>query len=179
MSTQARLPNGAEEVLESSVAQEVESFPGQIKLDLLRRRPGLAPGTDHRRVAGGNLGGLFCLEVPFVHEPLNDLVEHPGHVLVQLPALGRLRIDLAAEVLHHVLGELAGFEKGLENGLLERVHRPVAALGRFRPPGPFLGSAGEPGLEQEIAQLVQQRLEVDGIAKLGGVFAVGRVSHHL
>ena len=36
---------------------------------------------------------------------------------------------------------------------------------------------GEAGLEQEVAQLVEQALEIDGVRQLGVVFGVGGEAH--
>jgi hypothetical protein len=42
-----------------------------------------------------------------------------------------------------------------------------------------LASAGESRLEKKVGELVEQRLEIDGVGELGREFRVGMLSHEM
>ncbi len=136
---------------------------------------GLAAGAEHRLVALGDFGGLGDVEESFVDQPLDDLVEHLAQLALDgLVALG-VAGGLAAEHLEHVGRELARVHEGLEDGLPERVHRALAVGHVVVPEGGR--AAGEAALQQEVAELVEQALQVDGVGELGVVLAVGGEAH--
>jgi hypothetical protein len=121
--------------------------------------------------APGICGGGVEVEEPLAHEPLHEVVEQLGEL-----GLGLL-VAVAAQRLEHLGGELAAVEEGVEDRLLERVHRPVGVLAGVAPVGVRVLAAGEPALEQEVGELVEQRLEVDGVGHLGAELRVRMEAH--
>jgi hypothetical protein len=122
-------------------------------------------------VRGGHLGRRVGVEVPLVDEALYQVVEH----LRQL-RLGPL-VPLAAERLQHLGRELAALHEGVEDRLLERVERPVLVPAELPPVGVVGLPPGEARLEEEVGELVEQRLEVDGIGELGAELGIRMESH--
>ena len=177
MRPEARLADAAEQVLERLVAEEVDALLGQVELDLLRRRARLAAGPEHRLVALGHLRRLGDVEVALVHQPLDDLVEQLAELALDLLVLLGVAGGLAAEHLEHVGRELARVHQGLEDGLAEGVHRALA-VGHVVVPERGR-AAGEPALQQEVAELVEQPLQVDRVGQLGVVLGVGGEAHEL
>ena len=59
-----------------------------------------------------------------------------------------------------------------EDRLAQRVHRAICSSPDVAPVGLLHLAAGEARLQQKIRQLVEQRLEVDGVGHLGAELAV-------
>jgi hypothetical protein len=136
---------------------------------------GLTAGAEHALIALGHLGGLAYVEVALVDEPLHDLVQQLAELLLQLLVALGVAGRVAPEHLEHVGGELPRVHERLQDRLPQRLERPLPLVPlvvpeRRRP-------AGEPRLEQEIAQLVEQRLQVDRVGELGVVFGIGCEAH--
>ena len=98
---------GAEQPLERLVSQEVDTLLGQIELHLLRRRARLALGTEHRLVALWNLRRLAHVEVAFVDEPLDDLVEQLTQLLLDLVVTLGVTRGFASKHLQRAPGSAA------------------------------------------------------------------------
>jgi len=143
--------------------------------NLLGRRAGLAAGAEHALVPLGDLGRLGDVEVALVDQALDDLVEQLAELLLDLLVARGVAGGLAAEDLEHVGGELPRVDQRLEDGLAEGVHGALAVGHVVVPEGGR--PAGEAALEQEVGQLVQEALEVDGVGELGVVFGVRRKAH--
>ncbi len=133
----------------------------------------LAAGTEEGLVAGGHLGRVVDLEEALVDEALDDLVEQLGELALEVLVLRGVASGLAAEHLEHLGGELARVHEGLEDGLAEGIHAPVGFAGIVVPES----AATEPRLQQEVAQLVEQRLQVDGVGEFGEELGVGGEAH--
>jgi hypothetical protein len=70
---------------------------GQVELDLLCRRGGLPTRTEHRRIALGHLGRFLHVQVSLGGQPLDDLVEQLGELLLQLAVARRIAGGFAAQ----------------------------------------------------------------------------------
>jgi hypothetical protein len=134
---------------------------------------GKAPAPFDRLVGGGHLRRRLGGQVAFGDEPLHQLVEELGELGL---ALG---VVLAAQRLEHLGRELATLQERVEDRLAERVHRAVALVAELPPVIRLLRPAGEPGLEQEVRELVEQRLEVDRVGEVGAELRVGVGAHDL
>ena len=84
-------------------------------------------------------------------------------------------MDSPRSDLEHVRGELARVHEGLEDGLAQGVH---AAVGFTRLVVPEPATA-EARLQQEVTQLVEQRLQVDCVGEFGEELGVGGEAHVL
>ena len=139
--------------------------------------PPPAPGPRARPWTGspaGICGGWLEVEVALVDQPLDELVEQLGELRSISWSCSRRR--LAAQRLEHLGGELARLHQRLEDRLLQRVERAVAVVAHVVVPE-RRAPAGEAGLEQEVGELVEQRLEIDRVGQLGGELGVGGEAH--
>jgi len=171
--TEAGLANAAEQALQGLVAEKVHALLGEPELDLFGGLAGLSVGTEQGLVAGGHLRGIVDLEEPLVDEALDDLVEQFGELALEVLVLDRVAGGLAAEHLEHFGRKLARVHEGLQDGLAEGVHAPVGLTGIVIPEA----TAAKARLQQEVTQLVEQRLQVDGVGEFGEEFGVGGEAH--
>jgi hypothetical protein len=164
-------------MLERLVPEKIHALLGQVELDLPRRRCGLPRRPQERGVPLRHLGRLLDVEIALLDEALHDRVEQLAQLALQVAVPLRVTGRVAPEELHHVGRELARFHQGAEDRVPEPVERAVPAFARLGPPGPVARPAGKTGLEQEVAQLVQQRLEIDGVGEAGDVLCIRGVAH--
>ena len=146
------LPTRAEQVLERLVAEEVDALLGEVELDLLRRRAGLAAGAEHATGSpGGTCGAWLDVEVALVDQPLDDLVEQLAQLALDLLVPLGVAGGLAAEHLEHVGRELARVHQRLEDRLPQRVERALA-LAACRRARTTATPPAKPRLQQEVAR---------------------------
>ncbi len=175
---EARFPDAAQQVLERAITEKIDAFVGEIELHLLCRLFRHAAGAEHRLLRTGHLRRLLQVEVPLVDQLLDDLVEQIGELFLELGILAGVAGRVAAQHVEHVGRELPGIHEGLEDGLAQRVERAVGIfLAEFAPEGMRVGAAGEPRLQQEIGELIEQRLEVERLEQAGDIAAIRRGSH--
>src|SRR4029077_19036659 len=85
-----------------------------------------------------------------------------------------------AQELQHLGRERARIHERLEDGLAQGVERAVGlVLAELAPERVGVRASGEARLEEEIGELIEQGLEVDGVGQLGQVATVRGVSHRL
>ncbi len=130
-------------------------------------------GPRHRLVRRGHLRRVGEVEVALVDQALHELVEHLGE---RLPRF-LVALPLAAQLLQHLGRELAAFDERLDECILERIERAVVPFAGPAPPGVVVRSAFEAALQQEIGEVLEQVLDVDGVEQRAGVLRVGREPH--
>ncbi len=151
MAAEGGLADGAEEIAEGFVAEEVHALIGDFEF-----------GVGVVALAGGALafGGFFGVEVGFVLHALDDLVDE---------FFDLRRVQLLELLLGVVVEEFAGF-KGLADGLAEAFHGVVRVLE---------GRVGvlEAGVEEEVRQGLQEVFEVYARGEVAGELGVAREFH--
>jgi hypothetical protein len=158
-------PEAAEQAPERFVAEEIDGLLGEGELDVLRRFLRQASRAEDLLVTGRHLWLLVDLEVPLRHQTLDDLVDQFRDLLFHGGIELRISGRLAAEIAQHLGCELVRLHQGLHDRLPEGIHRPVVAgILVLRPERVHV--AREAALEQEIAQLLDQVLEVDLVGEL-------------
>ena len=125
----------------------------------------------HRLVPGRHLRRRVEVEVALVDQPLHEIVEQLGELRL------RLLVAVAAQRLEHLGRELAALHQRFEDRLPQRVERAVARLVEAHAVVRAALAAGEAGLEQEVGELVEQRLEIDRVGHLRRELAVGVKAH--
>src|SRR4029079_2000999 len=131
---------------------------------------GKTAGTGDRLMTGGHLRRSVETQVTLFGETLDEVVEKLGELV-----LGIL-VTVSAQRLEQLGCELAALNQCVENRLLQRFERPVCILVEISP-WVELASAREPGLQQKVCELSQQRLQIDGIGHLGAEARVGMRPH--
>ncbi len=111
------------------------------------------------------------MRYPLLDQPFHDAVEQLGEFL-----LGEF-VALAAEGLEHFGSELPALDERVEDCLFERVERVVGIIACLAPERMEMRSAGESRLEEEVGQVVEQRLEIDCVSHRGAELGV-RVRAH-
>ena len=96
--------------------------------------------------------------------PLDDLLDQLLELLAQLLliAVGRLAEDL----LEHLGRQHAAAEERLENGVVQRLHRPIVGIRRIAP------GIAEPAREQQVGQLRHQLVHVELVESDGTYFGM-------
>ena len=121
---------------------------------------------------------LAHVQVALLLESLDDLVEQLAELAAQLVVFRGVAGTLAAEDLQHLRRQQAGVHQRLKDGFLQPVERAVGvSLADIAPPGMLVGPAGKPRLEQEVGQLVEQRLQIDGVGELRRIAGKRGVAH--
>ena len=172
MTPERRLADAAEQVAQRAVAEEVDALAGEVELDLLRGGVCLAARPEHRLMTLRDLWCLLDVEVALVDHPLHDLVEQLRELLLDLGIALLVARGLPPQHLEHLGRELAGFHERLENGLLQGLQGPIVLVSELPPERMPGRAAGEARLQQEVAQLIQEILEVDRIREVGDVLPV-------
>ncbi len=152
----------AEQVAERPVAEEVERLVGDLELHpavvladaAAGPAPVLALGLEVRRA--GDEAAL--------HHAVDDLLDQVLELLAHafLIAVGRL----AEQPLHRFVRQHAPAEERVEDGVVQRLHRPVL-VGVRRVPG-----IAEPARQQQVRQLRDEILEVDLVEQVAGELGV-------
>ena len=135
---------------EGSVSQEIDAFFGQIELDVFGRGVGQAAWTHDGLLAGRHLRRRLHVEIAFRGQAVDEVVEQLGQL-----GLGRF-VPFAAQGLEHLGRELTALDQRVEDRLAQRVERPIFLAAEFTPVGVEMAPAGEPRLEKEIGELVQE-----------------------
>src|SRR5256712_634100 len=175
---EARLADAAQQVLQGAVAEEIDALLGEVELHLLRRFIGHPARTEHRLLAGGHLGRLGHVQVALVDQLLDDLVEQPPQLALEVGVAGRVAGRFAAQQLEHFGRQLARVHERLEDRLPQGVERAVGVfLAELAPERMRVRASGEARLKEEIGELIEQGLEVHRIGQLGEEAAVRRVFH--
>ena len=125
-------------------------------------------GAGDGLVPRGHLRRRVDVEIALFHELGDDVVEELRELLGALPII----LAVAAQRLEHLGGELSAFHEGVEDRLAERIHRAILLLPHVVPVRTLHFAAGEAGLQEKIRELVEERLEVDGVGHLGAELAV-------
>src|SRR5256884_9092287 len=178
MGSEARLADAPEQVLQGSVAEEVDALFGEVELHLLGGFFGHSPRAEQGLLPRRHLGRLADVQVPLVDQLLDDLVEQLRELALEVGVARRVPGGLAAQQLEHLGRELARVHERLEDRLPQRVERAVGlVLAELAPEGVRVRASGKARLEEEIGELIEQGLEVHRIGQLGEVAAVRRVFH--
>jgi hypothetical protein len=113
------------------------------------------------------------IEEPLLDETLDDLVEELGEARGALAVI----VAVAAERVEHLGGELPAVHERLQDRLAQRVEGLVAFVIAELTIERIAVAAGESRLEEEVGELVEQRLQVDGVGLRGGELGVGVLAH--
>ncbi len=98
-------------------------------------------------------------EVALLHQLLDEVVQELGDLGLNLS----VSLPLPPELLQHLGGELPALEESLEEGLLQGVQGVVVFHPGESPIGMEMGPTGEPPVQEEVGQVLQEVLQVEGV----------------
>ncbi len=145
----AALPERSEQVAQRTVAEKIERFVGDLERDVRLIGPRPAAGPLSPLALGFKI--RWHGDVAVVGHPFDDLLDQLFELraCVRLIAVGRI----AEQSFDRLLRKNAAVEERVEDGIVERLHRPLSLVGAVRVP--------EAARQQQIRQLRDEILDID------------------
>jgi len=157
---EAALAERAEQIAQGAVAEEVERLVGHLE--------------GHGRLIGPVAAGASLTplalgfeirrrrDVAFLRHPLDDLLDQLFELRARIALIGVGRI--AKQPLDRLLGQNAAVEQGVEDRIVERLHRALVIVAAVR--------IAEPAGEQQVGQLGDQIFQIEVVELVARVFRV-------
>jgi hypothetical protein len=102
---------------------------------------------------------------PLFHHLVDDLLDQVLELLTRLLLIAVRWFT--QQLLQRFFREHAAAEERFQNGVVQRLHRPVLVAGGRIAPG-----IAEPARKQQVGELRHQILEIDLVEQVAGVFRV-------
>ena len=172
----AGLAHRSEQVPEGAVPEEVEPLPGQIEVDLAGGAASFVHLPRTGRVAGGarHPGRVPAQgDVPLVHQLPDDLVEEVGDLVQHVGIAG----TVAPEFLDHFGRQLAALHQRPQDGLFQSLDRGCILQPGPAPIGMEVRPSGEAPVQEELGELFDEALQVEGVEPPLPVLGVGGEAH--
>jgi len=114
---EARLADAAQQVFQRPVAEKIDALLGEVELHLLSGFFGHPAGAEQGLLARRQLRRLADVQVAFLHQFLDDLVEQLRQLALQVGVALGVPAGLAAQQLEHFGGELPRLHQRLQDRL--------------------------------------------------------------
>src|SRR5688572_4948100 len=119
----------------------------------------------------GHLRRRRDVEITFVHQPLDEIVQHLRELCL------RLWCAFAAQRLEHLRGELIRRHERVDDRLPQRIEGSIVLVAEVEAEARGIIPARKSRLQEEIRELVEQRLKVDCVGEFGAELGI-RVAAH-